>query len=67
MLNYVGLRLGMLSCYQVKPNVKLQDLILAMPPGDPWDDAALGEALAYVRKSCLLEIPVEFRDMMSQL
>ena len=67
MLNYVGLRLGILSCYQVKPNIKLQDLILAMPPGDPWDDAALVEALAYVRKSCLLEIPVEFRDMMSQL
>ena len=38
-----------------------------MPAGDPWDDAALGEALAYIRKSCLLEIPVEFRDMISQL
>ena len=54
-------------CYQVKLHIKIQDLILAMPADDPWEDAALGEALAYVRQSCLLEIPQEFRDMMSQL
>lgn len=52
---------------KVQPNQKLQDMILAMSNCDPWDDAKLGDALVYVRKSCLLKIPESFRDMISQL
>ena len=42
-------------------------MILSMSNCDPWDDAKLSDALSYVRRSCLLEIPESFRDMISQL
>lgn len=48
-------------------DTSLPDLILSMANTDPWEDAKINEALLYVRKSCLLEIPAAFRDMMSQL
>jgi len=52
---------------KAQPKIKLQDMILSMSNCDPWDDAKLSDALSYVRRSCLLEIPESFREMISQL
>jgi len=51
----------------VKKNISLQDLILSMTTTDAWEDAKIFDALLYVRKSCLLKIPEEFRDMMLKI